>query len=180
VAGAVYFEAAHRTGWAVGWAGLAGWAGWAGWAGLGLQKAGCSVPQHSVPFGRGPRAVGSVYRPPRGQATSPDSREPPRQLRKDVCAGPTISARRHWHPSDPRDPHLARHLDKALHPCGGQGLGAPRGCDPMTPERTPPSATWFKVPGGLQVNHEGCGRCSSARYAQQSSVASQARVGRRN
>ena len=52
-------------GWAglAGWAGL-GWAGWLGWAGLGkagwlgLQEVPNSVPESSVPFGRGPPAVG--------------------------------------------------------------------------------------------------------------------------
>ena len=38
----------------LGW--LAGWAGWAGW--LGLQVLPNSVPESSVPFGRGPPAVG--------------------------------------------------------------------------------------------------------------------------
>ena len=43
-----------------GWlAGLAGWAGWlAGW--LGLQKAAGSVPEDSVPFGRGPPGCGAA------------------------------------------------------------------------------------------------------------------------
>jgi hypothetical protein len=56
-------EPAHRTA-GLGWAGWAGWAGLAGLAGLGwlgwlgLQKTGCGVPEDSVPFGRGPRAVG--------------------------------------------------------------------------------------------------------------------------
>ena len=41
---------------------LAGWAGWAGWlAGLaGLQSAVCSVPEDSVPFGRGPAGCGAA------------------------------------------------------------------------------------------------------------------------
>ena len=53
-------------GWA-GWLGWLGWAGWAGWAGLGwlgwligwlgLQAVPNSVPESSVPFGRGPPAV---------------------------------------------------------------------------------------------------------------------------
>ena len=32
--------------------------GWAGWAGL--QSAGCSVPEDSVPFGRGPAGCGAA------------------------------------------------------------------------------------------------------------------------
>ena len=39
-------------------AGLAGWLGWAGWAGL--QSAACSVPEDSVPFGRGPAGCGAA------------------------------------------------------------------------------------------------------------------------
>ena len=44
---------------------LAGWAGGAGWlaglAGLaGLQRAVCSVPEDSVPFGRGPAGCGAA------------------------------------------------------------------------------------------------------------------------
>ena len=51
VAGAV-FGGRPQNG--LGW--LAGWAGWlAGWA---YKGAGCSAPKDSLPFGRGPRAVG--------------------------------------------------------------------------------------------------------------------------
>ena len=39
---------------------LAGWAGWlAGWL-AGLQSAVCSVPEDSVPFGRGPAGCGAA------------------------------------------------------------------------------------------------------------------------
>ena len=51
----LYMEAAHRMGW------LAGWLGWlAGLAGLGLQEAAGSVPEDSVPFGRGPPGCGAA------------------------------------------------------------------------------------------------------------------------
>ena len=47
----LYLEAAHRT----------GWLGWLGWlAGLGLQEAAGSVPEDSVPFGRGPPGCGAA------------------------------------------------------------------------------------------------------------------------
>ena len=39
----------------LGWAGL----GWAGWL-AGLQSAVCSVPEDSVPFGRGPAGCGAA------------------------------------------------------------------------------------------------------------------------
>ena len=60
VAGAVFGDRPQNgRGWA-GW--LAGWlAGLAGWlAGLGLQKAAGSVPEDSVPFGRGPPGCGAA------------------------------------------------------------------------------------------------------------------------
>ena len=41
-----------------GW--LAGWLGWAGLGWLGLQEAAGSVPEDSVPFGRGPPGCGAA------------------------------------------------------------------------------------------------------------------------
>ena len=57
VAGAVFGgRPQNGLGWLAGLAGLAGWAGWlAGWA---YKGGGCSAPKDSLPFGRGPRAVG--------------------------------------------------------------------------------------------------------------------------
>ena len=53
--GALCTEQAVLAG--LGWAGL-GWLGWLGW--LGVQSAECSVPEDSVPFGRGPAGCGAA------------------------------------------------------------------------------------------------------------------------
>ena len=57
--------------------------GWLGWVGLGrlagLQSAGCSVPEDSVPFGRGPAGCGSrLLFPQRDRLSLPvNGRAPP-------------------------------------------------------------------------------------------------------
>ena len=61
VAGAVFGDRPQNgrgwAGWLAGW--LVGWLGWlAGW--LGLQEAAGSVPEDSVPFGRGPPGCGAA------------------------------------------------------------------------------------------------------------------------
>jgi len=77
-----------------GWAGL-GWAGRAGWA---YKGAGCSVPKSSVPFGRGPRAVG-----PQPNITSLAV-----SFATSAGATPAIGARtRSWSPPPPG--RLAQH-----------------------------------------------------------------------
>ena len=56
----------------MGWAGWAGLAGWLGWAGLAYRGQTYVVPKSSMPFGRGPPAVGPQ---PISYAIQPPGRE---------------------------------------------------------------------------------------------------------
>ena len=66
----------------LGWAGL-GWLGWLGWL-AGLQSAVCSVPEDSVPFGRGPAGCGGLCFDPGGPGHAPGSRDTPRRQRGEL------------------------------------------------------------------------------------------------